>query len=228
MLRESSVEVLTPSHAELDAGDCRAIEAFLVGQRVDRCVSLVAATDVARCERDVASATRNPETAEAVARACDDASVESLFVSTDYVVPLLLGRRSNVYGSSKLVAEWRARRHGARTLRVAFTTPEQSKGWSFVNAYTQSNRAWVEDTARAFCEYVLRDKWSEVAALCPPATSFEALLRERFPKHAALDERVLDRAAMIARVGVGAPECTRFDLVPDLELVEHVRTQSWS
>lgn len=228
LLRESGVEVLTPSHAELDAADRRALEVFLVEQRVDRCVSLVAATDVARCERDVQYATRNPETAEAVAQACDWTGVESLFVSTDYVMPLLVGRRSNVYGASKLVAEWSARRHDARVLRVAFTTPEQCSRWQFVNAYTESNRAWVEDTARALCEYTLRDEWHEIAALCPPATTFETLLRERFPQHAALDDRVLDAEAMRARVGVAAPQSTRFDLLHDHELVRHERTTCWS
>ncbi|MBT61231.1 MAG: hypothetical protein CMA63_06760 [Euryarchaeota archaeon] len=226
-LPKGNATAFFPSRADLDALSAQDLSMFLVEHSIDRCVCLAAATDVARCERDLEYASINPQIASVVSRVCTDHLVESVYISTDYVVPLLLNESANVYASSKLVAEPLALQHGSNVLRVAFTTPEQSSAWSFVNSYTRSNRAWVEDTAKALSGYILRDELSPIASLCPPETTFEDLLRARFPHHKALDCTVWSPEDMKARVGVAAPSSTCFNRVHDHEIVKHSVTKCW-
>ena len=74
------------AHAELDIADAAAVRACLAARRTAGVLNAAAFTQVDRCEREPAAAARgNAEGPAALARACREAGVRLVHVSTDYV-----------------------------------------------------------------------------------------------------------------------------------------------
>ena len=151
--------VLAPSRHEVDWAYTGDVEEYLNGKSLDVVIVLAAYTNVPKanvekvaCKRDTVGTARN------IALWCKRNNVRNIYVSTDYVVPLMMGEKSGYYAKCKKMAEEVTIDNGGQIVRMAFVTPEQVSGWSFVNAYTLSHRWWVEDAARedlafAFAQY---------------------------------------------------------------------------
>ena len=204
------VETIPTCRATLDASDADAVERALVESGADTCVALAASTDVRRCEREPDYCHATLDSARGTAQGCHRAGVDLLYLSSDYVVPLLRDEAVCSYGEAKYLAECVVRAWGGRVVRAAFVTPEQVSGWGWVNAYSVANRAWVEDAARALAALVVNGPRDRLTALVPPPTTPEALLRGRFPAHPALEHRVTTPEGMRARVGYAAPIDSQF------------------
>jgi dTDP-4-dehydrorhamnose reductase len=212
LLRQRGHIVFRPTKSDLDATSQQDVERYLDLAQPDIMIALAAFTDVAAAEHSRQRAIQgNIDTARATAAACESRDVAMLYCSSDYVIPILRGERAPFYAATKLLGERAAMKHGAKILRVAFTTPEQTQNWRWVNAHTLSNRAWVEDIAIGFVDYIESGMPHEVAALNPPESTMLDLLRSRYPDHPALRKIIETAEQMIAQAGFAAPRDTRWE-----------------
>lgn len=226
-------DVLTPNRAQLDALCVRSVRAFFKSRSVSRCVMLAASTNVSRCERDASYASETSHMAANVAVVCREHDVPLLYVSTDYVTPALRLPKQplNEYAAHKLIAEAITRASGGQIARVSFSTPEQMQNWVAVNAYSVSNRCWVEELAPVLARYIQRGNWASVAAFCAPETTVAKLLRGRDPTHPALATEWNTPHEMEAFCGFSAPKDTRFrgvchDEMIDVPVIASLRSHS--
>lgn len=204
--------VLAPSRHEVDWAYESDVSEYLDGKSIDLVIGLAAYTNVPMadkekpaCRRDTVSSAKN------VAKWCRSNGVRNVYVSTDYVIPVMMGEKAGYYAKCKKEAEEVTIDNGGQIVRMAFVTPEQVSNWTFVNAYTLSHRWWVEDAARALVRYVSIGKTPQVVDLGPssPTTPYEMLL-ERYPAHPALGQLVRTPQEMQKRIGYAAPADTRF------------------
>ena len=204
--------VLAPSRHEVDWAYEGDASNYLEGKKIDLVIGLAAYTNVPMADNEKVACKRDTvDSAENIAKWCKSKGVKNVYVSTDYVIPILMGEPSGYYAKCKKQAEEATVENGGKVVRVAFVTPEQVSGWSFVNAYTLSHRWWVEDAARALVRYISIDKTPQVAELGPSTanTPYEMLL-ERYPEHPALGRLVRNPQEMQKLIGYSAPADTRF------------------
>ena len=206
--------VFSPSRAEVDWAYEGNTREYLDGKEIDLVFGLAAYTNVPRAEEEKGACKRDTVTsAENVAKWCKENNVRNVYISSDYVIPILMNQRGGYYAKCKKWAEEVTVKHSGQIVRLAFVTPEQVSSWSFVNAYTLSHRWWVEDAARALVRYVAlgKGKTPQVANLGPsaPTTPYEMLL-ERYPEHPALGQLVRTPQEMQGLIGYSAPADTRF------------------
>ena len=178
-------------------------------------IACAAYTNVAKAESDRDVCYKDTVlTARFAAKAAERCSARLLYVSTDYVVPLLKGECVGFYATCKRRAEEEVIRRGGSVVRVAFITPEQVADWQWVNAYSLANRSWVEETAQVLSRYAGAPTWPTIGAIGPlDPTTCEKLLRARYPDHIALSDRVTSPEEMKRRVGFSAPENSLFDSI---------------
>ena len=205
-------EAIAPSRRMVDWSVSKDVRNFLSGLGPSIVVALASYTDVARAERSRDLCARNTiVTARETAIVCEKIGLPLIYVSSDYVVPLLEGRMGGVYAEAKLRAEQEVIKRGGYVVRMAFTTPEQVRGWTFANNYTKSNRWWVEDAAYHLAKYVSGGGWNRIEELGPSYSITPAdLLRGRYPDHPALQRLVNTPDEMKKIVGYAAPVDTRF------------------
>lgn len=206
--------VYAPSRQDCDWSSEGSVSEYMEGKRVDVVFGLASYTNVPGAEKDPALCYRDTvKTADQVAKYCESNGIRNIYISSDYVVPLLMGRESGVYARCKMEAEKATVSRGGNVVRVAFVTPEQVSGWSFVNGYTLSNRWWVEDATLALVRYLNlpANDVPSIASIGPksPTTPYEMLL-ERWPSHPALGRVVRNPQEMEALIGYCSPADTRF------------------
>jgi len=217
LLCEEGYNVYAPCRKDCDWSSEGSVKEYLEGKQVDAVFGLASYTNVPGAEKEQSACYRDTvETADRVARYCQNTGTRNIYISSDYVIPLLRGERSGVYAMCKLEAEKRTTACGGHVVRLAFVTPEQVHWWSFVNAYTLSNRWWVEKAALALVRYLKLpvEDVPKIANIGPtsPTTPYEMLL-ERDPSHPALKRVVRSPQEMRALIGYCSPADTRF---PDI------------
>jgi len=201
-----------PSREALNWADLDSVRRFLAERGPAIVVALASFTDVSAAERlPLRLKIDTIDTALTTAKAAQELGLPCLYVSTDYVVPLLRGEDGCAYAVAKRKAESAVLAHQGQVVRLAFTTPEQVAGWQWVNDYSLANRNWVEDAARELAQYVVGGEWESVAEIGPPMARTPAnLLRGRYPHHSALLDTVVTPKEMHRRVGYAAPKDSRF------------------
>lgn len=177
-LGESALPV---GHDECDICEKEQVEAALKRHRPDIIVNCAAATDVDRCERDIAWAyTLNARAPAYIAAACTDTPL--IHISTDYVfdgtrrAPYLEGDTVaplSIYGKSKLVGECCVLERGGVVIRTQWLYGEARPGFiDFV--LTQAKKGvvcavdnatgcptWTGDVAEIMC-WMLGEKLSGI------------------------------------------------------------------
>ena len=221
--------VHAPPRSEVDWSSAVESSRAINSGRYGLIIGCAAYTDVAgaqknrgKCHADTYSTALN------TARAASKAGVPFLYVSSDYVIPLLRGETGGgVYAKAKLLAEGAAARHGGRIVRLSFTTPEQVEGWKWANAYSIAHRWWVDEAASALVETALDPEFMNsdsneksnlgfgpdplIRELGPKTAVTPAeLLSSRFPHHPALGRLVKTPDEMAELVGYAAPSDSRF------------------
>lgn len=218
-LESRNCQVDAPGRAEVNWASAIESTAAIEGKRYGLIVGCAAYTDVAQAENERGKCHQDTySTALNTAKAAQRARVPLVYISTDYVVPLLRGEPGGVYARAKLLAENAVRRHAGKIIRVAFTTLEQAEKWTWVNAYSLSNRSWCSEAASAIADavvdsqYLYSDEPGDIIREIGPeqAVTPLELLRERFPMHPALSRKVETPEEMAALVGYSAPRDSRF------------------
>lgn len=150
------LDVISPSHAEIDITDGAAVESLIEQAAADAVVNCAAFHNVERCENEPQSAfAANTLAVNVMAETC--ARVGSAFVtlSTDYVFDGELGRPYaesdaprplSAYGVSKyagelLVQRLQSRAYVVRTCGVYATRASTSKGYTFIDRILEQARA---------------------------------------------------------------------------------------
>lgn len=142
--------MLAPGSSELDITDPGSVRAALRQYRPRLVIHAAAYTDVGGAERERGACWRvNVEGTRNVARACREAGVKLLHVSTDYVFSGETGGYreddtpgpvTNFYSLSKLVAEEAARQAGALLIvRTSFRPREFQYPVAFSDVYTSQD-----------------------------------------------------------------------------------------
>lgn len=144
----AGMDLVSPSHAELDITDAQAVEQALVQHVPDAVVNCAAFHNVERCESEPQRAfAANALAVDAIARACAGRGTLFVTVSTDYVFDGELGRPYteadrprpvSAYGVSKyagelLVLRLQSPAYVVRTCGVYATRPSTSKGYTFID-----------------------------------------------------------------------------------------------
>lgn len=164
----------------------------------DVVLALAAWTDVAGAQLEPAACVRDTvTTVQATLRAASRCSARVLYLSTDYVLPLLRGEAgAGVYAAAKLVAEQLVLgspddRH--RVARAAFVTEAQASRWAWVDGHSVACRLWADQLVPLLVQWVAQAAQPDAPRLVhlgsTPCT-LEQLLRQRFPDHPALQKVV--------------------------------------
>jgi hypothetical protein len=209
---ESSYFVDTPTRLQVDWASAVQSNAAIQGGRYSLIVGCAAYTDVAKAQIERAKCHADTyATALNTAKAAKVHGVPFVYISTDYVIPILRGEGGGFYAHSKYRAEQAVMREGGRIVRVAFTTEDQASKWSFVNTYSKSNRWWVNEAVPPLVEAILDQSLPQIHEIGPdiPVTPFD-LLKKRFPDHPALQNKVDTPEQMKALVGYSAPKDSTF------------------
>lgn len=221
--------VHAPPRSEVDWSSAVDASRAINSGRYGLIIGCAAYTDVSGAQRERGKCHADTySTALNTARAASKAGVPLLYVSSDYVIPLLRGETGGgVYARAKLLAEGAVTRHGGRVARLAFTTPEQVEGWKWANAYSVAHRWWVDEAASALVAAALDPEFmnSDYAENSNLGFSPDPLIRElgpktavtpaellssRFPQHPALERLVKTPDEMAELVGYAAPPDSRF------------------
>lgn len=186
--------VQAPPRSEVDWVD--AAQAYRAIQGADLLIHAAAYTNVIRAQIEPTKCVHDTVgTIEGALRALVRSKARMLYVSTDYVLPLLRGDPgAGVYAAAKLVAEQRVihAQGGIHFVcRTAFVTPEQADQWSWVDGYTRSNRLWVDqlvpllvDKVRAIHDGTQADQVFTLGSASPHTLA--SMLVDRYPDHPAL------------------------------------------
>ena len=213
-LKERGFVVDAPGRSEVDWASAVEVSKALSANHYGMIIGCAAYTDVAKAQQEVGKCHADTyATAFNTSRLAELMGIPFLYVSTDYVVPLLNGESGGAYAVAKLRAERASLRHGAKIVRLAFTTVEQTEEWKWVNAYSVAHRWWVEEAVEALADAALDPSFigGEVRQLGPEAaTTPAALLAERFPDHGALKRLVTSPEEKASLVGYAAPIDSRF------------------
>lgn len=209
---EAGYGVNTPTRLEVDWSSAVQANKAIERKGYGLIVGCAAYTDVAKAETEKAKCHADTyATALNTARAAKLHNVPFVYISTDYVIPILRGEGGGVYAQAKYRAEKAVIREGGRIVRVAFTTEDQVRGWSFVNAYSKSNRWWVDEAIKPLTEALRDPTLPQVHEIGPDiATTPYDLLKKRFPDHPALGNRVDTPEQMKELVGYSAPADSTF------------------
>ena len=207
--------VLSPNRSEVDWAVPVDVGRYLGECNPDVVFGLAAYTNVPKADEDKRSCKRNTfQTADTVAYWCSSTNTLYLHISSDYVVPILMGHGGGYYARCKLDAERTVLSHGGSVVRLSFVTPEQVAGWSFVNGYTLSHRWWVEDAARALVRLLSVEDLPQLVEIGPKeATTAYEMLLARYPEHPALSHVVRNPQEMQKIIGYAAPPDTRFSTI---------------
>jgi dTDP-4-dehydrorhamnose reductase len=153
------VEIVAPSHAEVDLADVRNLEQTVQRAKPDVVINCAAYNDVPGAQSEpLAAFAINALAVGGLAQICAKAGCRFATVSTDYVFDGSLGRPYvesdapapiNAYGASKLSGELFARSIYAdsiiiRTCGLYGTRVSASKGHSFINTILTRARAGEE------------------------------------------------------------------------------------
>ena len=149
-------EIVSPSHAEVDITDPRAVEAAIKASGPDLVVNCAAFHHVERCEDEPQKAfAANALAVNAMAERCAQDGIRFITFSTDYVFDGTLGRAYteadtpnplNAYGVSKFAGELLVRRLQSdafviRTCGVYSTRTSTTKGYTFIDKIVAQSRA---------------------------------------------------------------------------------------
>jgi dTDP-4-dehydrorhamnose reductase len=216
--------VFAPGREDMDCTNRREVHSVIRKFGPDFLIACAAFTDVRAAETQrTAAHFGNVLTAEETGHACRWAMLPWVYVSTDYVFSgpgphcvLSEVNPTTEYAKTKRQGELATLRNWGQVARVAFITPEQATNYKWVNAYTLSNREWVEQTAERLVKFgevmltgvVVPRIWH----LGPPQVfkTRAALVKERFPTSPCLNDLVTTPEEHKRRVGYAAPEDTRF------------------
>lgn len=212
-LTDRGNRVYSTSRSEVDWAVYNEVERAISKYEPERMIACASYTNVARAEKDRDKCYKDTViTARVTAKHAERNGTRLLYISSDYVEPVLRGERVGFYAECKLRAEEEVLKRGGKVVRVAFVTPEQVAAWKWVNAYSIANRWWVEEAVEVLSRYACASKWPEIGRIGPmEPTTCEELLKARYPDHEALMDRVTTPEEMIRRVGVAAPEDSRFN-----------------
>jgi NAD(P)-dependent dehydrogenase (short-subunit alcohol dehydrogenase family) len=212
-LEERGHKAIAPGRRDVDWAIENEANGAVSKHNPSRIVACASFTNVAKADKERDICYKDTVlTARSTAKAADRHGAKMLYISTDYVVPLLRGENGGFYATCKRRAEEEVLSRGGSVVRVAFVTPEQVADWEWVNAYAMANRWWVEKAAEVLSRYASAATWPEVGSIGPlQATTCEDLLRARFPDHVALGDRVTTPKEMKRRVGFAAPSDSRFE-----------------
>ena len=209
---DAGYTVHTPTRLEVDWSSAVESNKAIERKGYGLIIGCAAYTDVQKAETEKAKChTDTYATALNTARAAKLHNVPFVYVSSDYVIPILRGESGGVYAQSKYRAECAVMREGGRIVRVAFTTEDQVRNWSFVNAYSKSNRWWADEAVKPLVEAIKDSTLPQVHEIGPevPVTPCD-LLEKRFPDHPALLNKVSTPEQMKELVGYAAPVDSTF------------------
>ena len=209
---EAGYTVHTPTRLEVDWASAVESNRAIERQGYGLIIGCAAYTDVQKAQTEKAKCHADTySTALNTAKAAKLHNVPFVYISSDYVIPIIRGEGGGVYAQAKSRAECAVLREGGRVVRVAFTTEEQAQKWSFVNTYSKANRWWVDEALAPLVEAVKDSTLPQVHEIGPstPVTPCE-LLEKRFPNHPALKNRVDTPEQMKELVGYAAPTDSTF------------------
>jgi dTDP-4-dehydrorhamnose reductase len=144
----TGMELISPSHADLDVTDAPAVAAAIAEYAPDAVVNCAAFHNVERCEAEPQNAfAANTLAVNAMAEACAEQGATFVTLSTDYVFDGELGRPYtesdqprpvSAYGASKyagelLVLRLQSAAYVVRTCGVYATRASTSKGYTFID-----------------------------------------------------------------------------------------------
>lgn len=209
---EAGYGVNTPTRLEVDWSSAVQANKAIERQGYGLIIGCAAYTDVAKAEIEKGKCHADTyATALNTARAAKQHNVPFVYISTDYVIPILRGESGGVYAHAKYRAEQAVIRENGRIVRVAFTTEDQVKEWSFVNAYSKSNRWWADEAIKPLAEALRDPTLPQIHEIGPDVAVTPCdLLEKRFPDHPALSEKVHTPEQMKELVGYAAPEDSTF------------------
>lgn len=209
---ERGHKALSAPRSEVDWAVYNEVEAAFGKYDPDRVIACASYTNVARAEKERDKCYKDTViTARMTAKHAERNGSRMLYISSDYVEPLIRGEKVGFYAECKLRAEEEVLKRGGKVVRVAFVTPEQVSAWTWVNAYSVANRWWVEEAVEVLSRYASASTWPEIGRIGPmQPTTCEELLKARYPDHQALMDRVTSPEEMAERVGVSAPMDSRF------------------
>jgi len=202
----------SPGRDQVDWSSAVSANKFIQNGKYGLIVGCAAYTKVAKAEANRGKCHADTySTAFVTAKIAKLHDIPFVYISSDYVIPLLKGEPGGVYAKCKLLAEGAVLRHHGTVIRVSFTTVEQAQDWRWVNAYSVANRWWVDDAVPELCKSILDAAREEITAIGPEdAVTPEQLLTSRFPDHPALRHRVVSPEQMLSLVGYAAPKDSRF------------------
>lgn len=186
------------------------IRQCITGLNVALVVNCAADTDVAGIESVRRIGSVNDAGAYNLAQACLAEEVPLLHLSSDYAA----GPWTQ-YGRLKRDGERAVLEAGGSVARVAHLPPEKACAYTWLNGYTRSNREWTGRCARRLAAFLAdvgyRPEPGRLYEVGPATTATVAdLVRDRWPRHRALQRVLTDPAEIRALCGFDPPADTTF------------------